>query len=40
LGEAMQKVRLAFLKEKKNPLGLVYSLYAAQEIALAQKVID
>jgi hypothetical protein len=36
LGQAMLNVRLQFLKENKNPLGLVYSLYAAHEIALAQ----
>lgn len=36
LGQAMLTVRLQFLRENKNPLGLVYSLYAAHEIALAQ----
>ncbi len=36
LGQAMLNVRLQFLRENKNPLGLVYSLYAAHEIALAQ----
>ena len=35
LGQAMLTVRLQFLRENKNPLGLVYSLYAAHEIALA-----
>ena len=38
LGQAMLNVRLDFLKEKKNPLGLVYTLYAANEVALAQPV--
>ncbi len=36
LGQAMLNVRLQFLRKNKNPLGLVYSLYAAHEIALAQ----
>ena len=38
LGQAMLVVRLNFLREKKNPLGLVYTLYAAHEIALARPV--
>jgi hypothetical protein len=38
LGEAMLDVRLKFLKEYKNPLGLLYTLYAANEVALAQPV--
>jgi hypothetical protein len=38
LGEAMLAVRLDFLKKHKNPLGLVYTLYAANEIALARDI--
>lgn len=38
LGQAMLAVRRAFLTQKKNPLGLVYTLYAAHEVALARPV--
>lgn len=38
LGQAMLAVRLNFLKQQKNPLGLVYTLYATNEITLAQPV--
>lgn len=38
LGQAMLAVRLDFLREHKNPLGLVYTLYAANEITLAHPV--
>jgi hypothetical protein len=38
LGQAMLKVRLEFLRQKKNPLGLVYTLYAAHEVALSRPV--
>jgi hypothetical protein len=39
LGQAMLEVRLEFLRNHKNPLGLAYTLYAAHEIALARPVI-
>jgi hypothetical protein len=38
LGMAMLDTRLEFLLKKKNPLALVYSLYAANEISLASPV--
>jgi hypothetical protein len=38
LGQAMLTVRLEFLRYKKNPLGLAYTLYAAHEITLARPV--
>jgi hypothetical protein len=38
LGKAMLDVRRRFLTDKLNPLGLVYSLYATHEIALARPV--
>lgn len=38
VGQAMLEVRLEFLLKKKNPLGLVYSLYASNEISLASPV--
>jgi hypothetical protein len=38
LGQAMLEVRRDFLLKKKNPLGLVYSLYASSEISLASPV--
>ena len=38
LGKAMLDVRTMFLREYGNPLGLVYTLYAANEIALAKSV--
>jgi len=34
LGPAMLAVRRDFLRERMNPLGLVYTLYAASEVAL------
>ncbi|MDF5723993.1 MAG: CHAT domain-containing protein [Rhizonema sp. PD37] len=38
LGQAMLTVRRELLQRHSNPLGLVYSLYAAHEIALARSV--
>ena len=38
LGEAMLELRREFLNKEKNPLALVYSLYAANEISLASPV--
>lgn len=38
LGQAMLAVRLEFMRKKKNPLGLAYTLYAAHEITLARPV--
>lgn len=38
LGQAMLRVRQELLREKLNPLGLVYSLYAAHEIVLSHAV--
>ncbi|RUT03941.1 hypothetical protein DSM106972_048550 [Dulcicalothrix desertica PCC 7102] len=38
MGQAMLKVRRSLLQNNYNPLGLVYSLYAAHEIALARSV--
>ncbi|MDY6897338.1 MAG: CHAT domain-containing protein, partial [Cyanobacteriota bacterium] len=38
LGQAMLEVRRKLLQEQYNPLGLVYSLYAAHEIALARSI--
>ncbi len=38
LGQAMLTVRRELLREKLNPLGLVYSLYAAHEIVLSRAV--
>ncbi|OPX95693.1 MAG: CHAT domain protein [Syntrophorhabdus sp. PtaB.Bin006] len=38
VGPAMLDTRRQFLLEEKNPLGLVYTLYAAQEITLATPV--
>ncbi len=38
LGQAMLNVRLELLKEKLNPLGLVYTLYAYNNISLATPV--
>ncbi len=38
LGKAMLNVRRELLKELKNPLGLIYSFYAAHEISLAQAI--
>ncbi len=38
LGKAMLEVRRDFLYKKKNPLGLIYSLYAAHEVALTHPV--
>jgi hypothetical protein len=38
LGQAMLEVRRKLLRQQYNPLGLVYSLYAAHEIALARSV--
>ncbi len=38
LGQAMLEVRRKLLQQQYNPLGLVYSLYAAHEIALARSV--
>jgi hypothetical protein len=39
LGQAMRQVRLEFLCKNYNPLGLVYSLYAANDVALIHPVI-
>ncbi|NET37403.1 MAG: CHAT domain-containing protein [Cyanothece sp. SIO1E1] len=39
LGQAMLEVRRDLLYKHKNPLGLVYSLYAAHEVALTKPVI-
>jgi hypothetical protein len=36
VGKALLNVRLDLLQKRKNPLGLVYSLYAATEVQLAQ----
>jgi hypothetical protein len=38
LGQSMLSVRLDFLRKKNNPLGLVYSLYASNEVALRRPV--
>jgi hypothetical protein len=38
VGQAMLEVRLEFLLNMRNPLGLVYSLYASNEISLANPV--
>ena len=38
LGKTMLAVRLDLLRNRKNPMGLVYTLYAAHEIALARPV--
>ncbi len=38
LGPAMLAVRRAFLRDNANPLGLLYTLYAASEVALAHPV--
>lgn len=38
MGQAMLAVRRSLLQNNYNPLGLVYSLYAAHEIALARSV--
>lgn len=38
LGQAMLAVRLEFLRENLNPLGLIYTLYASNEIALANSI--
>ncbi|MBW4617270.1 MAG: CHAT domain-containing protein [Desmonostoc vinosum HA7617-LM4] len=38
LGQAMLTVRREMLQQKLNPLGLVYSLYAPYEIALARAI--
>lgn len=38
LGQAMLAERLEFLRQKKNPLGLIYTLYAAHDITLANPV--
>jgi CHAT domain-containing protein len=38
MGQAMLAVRRSLLQKNYNPLGLVYSLYAAHEIALARSV--
>ena len=35
LGQAMLTVRKKFLMERANPLGLLYSLYASNDLALA-----
>lgn len=40
LGQAMLAVRRELLRENLNPLGLVYSLYAAHEITLTVPVAD
>ena len=38
LGQAMLEVRRKLLQQQYNPLGLVYSLYAAHEITLARSI--
>ncbi len=39
LGGAMLAVRRELLREAKNPLGLLYTLYAAHEVALVRAVV-
>ena len=38
LGPAMLGVRRELLRRRKNPLGLIYTLYAANEVSLEQPV--
>ncbi len=38
LGEAILETRLHFLLEKANPLGLLYTLYAANEVSLSYPI--
>jgi hypothetical protein len=40
LGQSMLALRRELLLERKNPLGLAYSLYAAHEVALEQPVVQ